>query len=444
MRSCREAALAVPRASSLAGYVVNEAAVMMHVLMPAASETEFITMDRRHVTLDKEHGVLITGRGFRESRSVGIQFEEVFYNADFQPFTIFCIEEPLEGGLSFLFATDDDEFESGGASGGADGSSGGEETGCGGAGDGGSESSRDLYTLDVFPITHTYPEYVSLLTRLASASLVGSIVPALCEFNQTPINPQNNHAYTVRRLRALCDATLTELEVSVDGIREAIASEPQYQVQLQVAVESFVLGGVNTHLFAVLCQYHARQERRVQAGIAALGAMGLDEMDVRPELAGCELGEASRMVELLRECRTPLEKKMVVRATLQTITLAVETHLEAGAEPLNADDMLWLVVYVLCRAEVSHLYAHVVHMREFTLYSASLQELAYYVASLDVAVAFLAQRGGTNVTSDDDDDDDDDVDDGGVEAAAGWSAAGAHELVNQSQEAVARDAAVTT
>jgi hypothetical protein len=36
--------------------------------------------------------------GFQENRTVQILFEELFYNKDYKPFRVLCIELPLEGG----------------------------------------------------------------------------------------------------------------------------------------------------------------------------------------------------------------------------------------------------------------------------------------------------------------------------------------------------------
>ena len=379
--TAKQYTLAIPVEESLRGYVPNERRMMMHVLMPATSEHEYITMDRRRVEYDASGKALVTGSNFDDPRSIPILHKETFYNSDFEPFSVLLIQEPLEGGLSFLFATDDEY--------GTDD----ERSALGSP-----RLQGDRVTLADFPETHTYPAYMSLMTRIANEALVGAIIPALCDFNQTPINPQNKHAYTVARLKTLTDATMSHLEATNTVFQDKMAESPAYALHFQVAVESVVLGGVNTHLFAVLCAYHARSDGTVAAGMESLASLSLGEMDIRDSLAGADLSSASAILPYLAECRTPLEKKMVVRATLLAIQEAVEPFMEAD-DPLSADDTLWLLVYVLVASRIPHVYAHVVHMREFTLYTSSLHELTYYVATLDAAVSFIMSKGESALSS---------------------------------------------
>jgi hypothetical protein len=52
--------------------------------------------------VDLEDQVIQTREGFAEKRKVRILFEELHYTADFKPFRVLCISQPLSGSVAKL------------------------------------------------------------------------------------------------------------------------------------------------------------------------------------------------------------------------------------------------------------------------------------------------------------------------------------------------------
>lgn len=369
--SDKQYCICVPCRASLLGFVVSEDAVNSHVLMPAATPGEYVTLNRRRVTIDKERRLVHTcDVAWRERRAVRILETETWYNTRYQPFTLMLLDEPLEGGVAFLFPP--------------------------AAADGDSAAVDASSPMAMFPASRTYSEYVSLLTAHGNTVLVSSIVPLVCDFSSQPIPPHDGQfREALARLQDIVQLSLDVLVRSVASLRSLCERVADFRDELAIAVECFVLGGVHSALFAVMSAYYSPEETHLRRRRRVIARMPLSAMDIPTALHDLDLAPAVDRLSQLALCRTPIEKRMVMQGTVdelrRLVGCAADAAPAAHADDLAAPDVtLWLLAAVIARSGEKHLTAHLVHAKKFVFYAASLQVLAYSLATFEAAMAFCA------------------------------------------------------
>ena len=201
----------------------------------------------------------------------------------------------------------------------------------------------------------------------------------------------------------------------------------RHEQQIQQAVEAYMLEPCHAGIISWLRRPagEGAADARLRRGLWRLRHFSQQDLGVDPAFQA-PLGSAVACLAGLVALSTPLEKLMCVKRASELFGRAIEENLtehyrDKGAYQLTTDDLLDSLVYVLLQASqrggaLADLGSQLAFMTRFHFPNISSTVLGFNLANFEVAVGWLAARGG-----------DSDEEDGEARAAGEGGGPAAHD-----------------
>jgi len=201
--------------------------------------------------------------------------------------------------------------------------------------------------------------------------------------------PRAEAARRVHRfLTGVQDRVLSEIDVfAADGDEEARANTME-------GLEKFLLGRLHQRLFASE-PADAAEDARLQRRIGSLRWVECKHLGV-PAVNPALLFLAVKELQRIDRYKAPRDKLVCVRNACHVIgNVLIQTRAESGVvvRPLSADDFLPMLIFALIMANPPRLHSNVEFVAAFRHPSRLVAEDAYYLTTLQSAVAFVGDAG---------------------------------------------------
>lgn len=201
-------------------------------------------------------------------------------------------------------------------------------------------------------------------------------------------------------LRRIVKTLVDQLLASNPRLESACVGNEETMSQLWSACETWVLGSVYDKIMGACKQMFGQSDRILDENLARLDKVDPSVLGVRSEFKEFVLGEALLQFRMINRERTPLEKAICLRKTINCIIEGIQTVISScsgttaekdGLLPCT-DDLLSFMLLLMARSRVKNLQANACYMDNFL----SLQmeddqggELAYHVTNFVAACNYL-------------------------------------------------------
>lgn len=324
---------------------------------------QFETLNGRTVVV--EGNKVSTKEGWKEAREVRILFEELFYNRLWQKFRVVCTDGALIGGRP--------------------------------------------------PGAPSVPQMPALAHRTLQNSKI-----------YLEAFPENE--FVLRKIRQYCDTFVSTyyivkgfehhardkvkalVQKSVDDLLCTNKTFRQYHYEdrnmdaLSQVVGNYMFEHLHGKLFASMCEIHRDQdENLVELAEASCSVLSLAQMGSGEAFAAQDLPLAVATLSGIEERRTPLEKLLCLKETMDAInedllafrekqTDRLRSNMASSRESLvTADELLPLLVFVLVRAKLTHFSASLAYAEYFTFFNAQTSELGFCLTTYKAALQLMLE-----------------------------------------------------
>ncbi|KAG0556430.1 hypothetical protein M758_11G051400 [Ceratodon purpureus] len=201
-------------------------------------------------------------------------------------------------------------------------------------------------------------------------------------------------------LRRIVKTLVDQLLASNPRLESACVGNEESMGQLWSACETWVLGSVYDKIMGACKQMFGQSDKILDDNLARLDKVDPIVLGVRSEFKEFVLGEALLQFRMINRGRTPLEKAICLRKTINCIIEGIQTVISScsgtsaekdGLLPCT-DDLLSFMLLLMARSRVKNLQANACYMHNFL----SLQmedeqsgELAYHVTNFVAACNYL-------------------------------------------------------
>ena len=201
-------------------------------------------------------------------------------------------------------------------------------------------------------------------------------------------------------LRRIVKTLVDQLLASNPRLESACVGNEENMSQLWSACETWVLGSVYDKIMGACKQMFGQKDKILDDNLARLDKVDPIVLGVRSEFKEFVLGEALLQFRMINRGRTPLEKAICLRKTINCIIEGIQSVISScsgttaekdGLLPCT-DDLLSFMLLLMARSRVKNLQANACYMDNFL----SLQmedeqggELAYHVTNFVAACNYL-------------------------------------------------------
>eukprot|EP00027_Filamoeba_sp_ATCC50430_P015787 CAMPEP_0168567090 /NCGR_PEP_ID=MMETSP0413-20121227/14801_1 /TAXON_ID=136452 /ORGANISM="Filamoeba nolandi, Strain NC-AS-23-1" /LENGTH=407 /DNA_ID=CAMNT_0008599221 /DNA_START=185 /DNA_END=1408 /DNA_ORIENTATION=+ len=297
--------------------------------------------------------MISTKSGFSEPREVKILFEELFYNKQYKPFRVICIEYPLEGGQRIKVTQDGVRFP----------------------------SFKSLSNCISF--LKSFPENVIVLAKIREQ---------LQEFNNTYVLVKGYESHVIKKVESFVDQAFEALCIANADFRTLYNNNDPNLIELRQITESFVMGELHKRLFEGLATIFSEEDDDMHSQLLKLQYLSASELGIREDLQ-CDFSDALKELKRLDECSTPLEKILCIQETNNKATIAITNHLSANNQKpdsfITTDDLIPIFAYLLIRSKLSTLNTNLYYMENFTFSEIGMSALGFTIVTFRAAVEYL-------------------------------------------------------
>lgn len=201
-------------------------------------------------------------------------------------------------------------------------------------------------------------------------------------------------------LRRIAKTLVDQLLASNPRLESSCAVNQENMSQLRSACETWVLGSVHEKIICACKQMFGQSDKILDDNLVRLDKVDPIVLGVRSEFKEFVLGEALLQFRMISRGRTPLEKAICLRKTINCIIEGILSVISScsgtaaekdGLLPCT-DDLLSFMLLLMARSRVKNLQANACYMYNFL----SLQledeqggELAYHVTNFVAACNYL-------------------------------------------------------
>lgn len=343
--SAKRLTICVPRYGSLGRPVPTLQDIENHILISVpGTEKTFETLNKREVIVDGH--LLRTSSGFHDVRQVEILFEETFFNANKESFSILCIERPLEGGNGFSANAL-----------------------------GPLESIHDciefLWPPYGGPYTskHQVDRYLESFLRSWSVefshlgTLMGSVISVLNKL--FPMLMKESHL-------------------------KKPAKSGNFTETTKLALETYVLDKLHPKLFSAICSLSSQKDAAFNKVVRNLSDIQLKDLGIKPSLRQ-NIPSARRTLSSLNNYTTPLEKFNCLKKTIVGVTMLKESKIQGQGKVLavTADDLLPILECLVIKSDLPNWMANLTFLHNFRFSNRTYDEFRFYMSSFEAAVEYI-------------------------------------------------------
>jgi hypothetical protein len=201
-------------------------------------------------------------------------------------------------------------------------------------------------------------------------------------------------------LRRIVKTLVDQLLTSNPRLEGACVGNDENMSRLWSACQTWVLGSVYDKIMGACKQMFGQSDKILDDNLARLDKVDPIVLGVRSEFKEFVLGEALLQFRMINRGRTPLEKALCLRKTINCIIEGIQSVISScsgttaekdGLLPCT-DDLLSFMLLLMARSRVKNLQANACYMDNFL----SLQmeddqggELAYHVTNFVAACNYL-------------------------------------------------------
>ncbi|XP_057692141.1 ankyrin repeat domain-containing protein 27 isoform X2 [Corythoichthys intestinalis] len=329
----------VPCCGSLDGITVSDLHFDSYVLQPV--EDGYQTADGKDVRIQDRQ--VLFGSSLSPQVSVPILFEETFYNAREQSYSILCTSGPVE-------ASDRSPGELARLSG----------------------AVYHLRSLD---------EVKEFLGR-HSHKLDKFIVNFCQAFKDHDRKGLRHHIDSVHGLYTRCLQSVLR-----DAGLKVLAKQELQMSLLKQAVEVYVHHGIHSLIFNLVGSLEASQDAAFNKITRSLHELQHKDVGVKAHFS-FNLSRAKRELSQLNQQTSPLLKLLCLRKVALTATRTSSTS--ASIETVSADDLLSVILYLLVKMEIPNWMANLSYMKNFCFSQSSKDELSYCLSTFEAAIEYIS------------------------------------------------------
>ncbi|XP_049579319.1 ankyrin repeat domain-containing protein 27 isoform X3 [Syngnathus scovelli] len=330
----------VPCCGSLEGSVVSELHFDSYVLHPV--EDGYQTADEKEVRIQDRRVLL--GSDLAPPVSLPILFEETFYNAKEESYSVLCISGPVEAAAA-------------------------EEAGPPARAPSATYHLRSLEDVKVFLGRHSH----KLDKLIANFSLA---------FKQHERKGLRHHIDSTHGLYTRC------LQCVLRDARPKVSAKQELQTSLvKQAVEVYVHHAIHSLIFNLVSTLEAGQDAAFNKTTRSLQELQHKDVGVKAHFS-INLSRAKRELGQLNQQTSPLLKLLCLRKVALTATRTASSA--ASVEAVCADDLLSIILYLLVKMEIPNWMANLSYMRNFCFCQSSKDELSYCLSTFEAAVQYIS------------------------------------------------------
>ncbi|XP_051918207.1 ankyrin repeat domain-containing protein 27 [Hippocampus zosterae] len=326
----------VPCCGSLEGSMVSQLHFDSYVVQPV--EDGYQTADGKEVRiLDRQ---VLLGSGLLPPVSVPILFEETFYNAREESYSILCISRPLDA----------------------------------------AEPAEPPRTAGAGLHLRSLEEVKQFLGRHSHKldKLIGNFCHAFKEHDRKGLR---HHIDSVHGLYTRCLQCVLR-----DACLKVLAKRELQMSLLKQAVEVYVHHGIHSLIFNLVGTLEASQDAAFNKITRSLHELQHKDVGVKAHLS-VNLSAAKRELSQLNQQTSPLLKLLCLRKVALTATRTPSRAV--SMEAVSADDLLSVILYLLVKMEIPNWMANLSYMRNFCFSQSSKDELSYCLSTFEAAVEYI-------------------------------------------------------
>ncbi|GAB1604615.1 putative uncharacterized protein DDB_G0284213 isoform X1 [Argonauta hians] len=356
--------ICIPQSMSLVGVNINAKFIKSHLLKPSPFfKGQFYTSCSKEKVVYLENNELYLEGFFGGSRTT-ILNEEIGYNKVYKPYKILVLDKPLDPTLKP------------------------------------SKNRTKVRNSNLFtpkPTADecrewllTFPEFEPILNGLDNQIRMFNtnymVLP--CYLENTATHLSNLAEETVNKC-CNCAPRLMQTDVRFLSV-------------LNSSIESYILDNVYETIFPVIQQHHAEADKAILSRCRELSLVNNIQIGIDQKF-DCDLPESCSILQKLDCQKTPLEKLMSVKSSIDSISSGISQHTEktrlfhkSGESSIciTSDDLIPLLVKVLIKAQCPHLQSNIFYMELFNWSAPSKDRdnISYCLVTLKAAVIYLKEQ----------------------------------------------------
>ncbi|CAG8575910.1 10319_t:CDS:2, partial [Acaulospora colombiana] len=409
----------VPHSRSIVGMKINRNFIETHSLKPSPYfQGQFQSVNKKVIAIEKNWVKLISG--FKEDRNIRILSEELVYNESYKSIQVLILERPLEGE---------------------------------------GKSTDSNYPILSIPTERNYEMDLRFLKDiLDNDNPIKDLENMVEEFNETYVYVKGYSGFAVERITQIFQRAVRSILQSNGTIRAICRTQHEYD-QLQELIENILMGQLHNKIFvqsllpicnsrdsyldSIMNVYSRAQVTLREYGVCErlqdmptemleaasdiLRALNEDdETDIEildndmTKFAGLGISTHSNVTDdtdigsnskgdggsgsndgmIMIPAKTPLEKLICVKRTVQEIATISDTYLTQLAIPramqeetekssITTDDFIPLLAYVIVNSRIRKLESILFYMQTFRLSKVERSELSFALTTLRASTEFL-------------------------------------------------------
>ncbi|KAI6658522.1 Ankyrin repeat domain-containing protein 27-like [Oopsacas minuta] len=326
---------------------IQDGDILNYVLKPLNSSPE--SGIQSYQTLTKKR-VEVRGRnlhlkqGFPEARIARILFEETFYNIEDKSYQVLCVDQPFEGKPTSQVILQPEEL------------------------------------LDP-------NECYKFLTVGGGQNIIGIENYIQMELSNFLHLSRFRQGVSLRHMLDMVSAVITRLVMiclKYSAIHRKYCEDKSYIDILRLAVENVVYFEIYPKLFKVVCGLVSKEDGELNKVTRNLAHIEATDLEIKSQFC-FNFPKAKRELAKMTSLRTPYQKLWCMHETFQILSQPTP-H---SNEPMNADDILPLLVLLIIHSDIACWYGNISFMENFYLSPLDKEKYKYCISSVEAAVEFL-------------------------------------------------------
>ncbi|PRP81145.1 ankyrin repeat domain-containing protein 27 [Planoprotostelium fungivorum] len=340
--------ICVPQASLCTGLEFSLPFIQDHIFSPSPYFAgQFQSATNKSVEIQDNH--IVSKSGFDRPTRVKILFEELFYNQEYKPFRVLCIETPLVG-------------------------------------------PRPVSSITHFPTERSLDICQDFLQSSDENELVLRKIDDLAEeFNTSYVFVKGFIEHARKRVGNIREQSTEYLLCANSDYRKLYKEDSPKLAELEQIIESYLLGKLHTRLFTDYVEVlYKEEDEKTNAIRKRMHSLSQNDLGIRPELQ-CDLTAAAERLNELDDLTTPLEKLHKCQAVIDCINNTVGEHLANthSQDSVATDDLIPLLVHVMLQCSLLTLVSNLNYMESFIFCNIANTTLGFTLVTFRAAVQFL-------------------------------------------------------
>ncbi|XP_067934302.1 ankyrin repeat domain-containing protein 27-like isoform X2 [Watersipora subatra] len=335
--------ICIPKVGTFEGHTLTELDCMSHVLI-AVDSLSYKTASDKRVRISEK--IIHLEDGFDRVEKVMMLFSETFYTDKQQKYQVCCIEKPLSFKCTAVspFPTQPAQFRISNVE----------------------DSMELLFTGSNCSLKKTLDKMIS--THRSALRVGYSSLRHLIDM--------------IHGLFTKCVQTCYK----DSHLRRRMALNKHISDNLHLAVETYISHQLYSELFGYICTAVASNDAKLNKINRNLSQVHRTDFGIVSEFS-CNLPRARRELLTFASFSTPLAKMASVKRVI--LALMKQPKDSQELEPLTADDLIPMLVFLIVRSSIPTWVASFEYMSQFHFSKSRLNEYSFYMSTLEAAIFYL-------------------------------------------------------